>query len=103
MRIPRTELSALLTRHAHRAGIRRLTAVVASDNLAAVELLQKLGDGVRLVRGELGILEYEINVTTQSARPGRAGASIDGGPPQHRRARLTQANTACSTRTREQR
>jgi RimJ/RimL family protein N-acetyltransferase len=55
-----TELIRQLSHHAWRAGIRRFTAMAATDNLAAVRLLRALG--ARPVRCGAGTVEYEITV-----------------------------------------
>lgn len=55
-----TELLSRLTDRARQEGIRRFTALVASDNVAVIALMHTLSADVRAADREAGTVEYEI-------------------------------------------
>ena len=57
-----TELVTRLTDRAAGVGIQRFTALIAADNVAAINLLRKLSVDSQLVAGEYGTLEWEITL-----------------------------------------
>jgi RimJ/RimL family protein N-acetyltransferase len=78
-----TELLSQLSDRARSEGIRRFTALVASENVAMAGLLRNVG--ADLVRREPGIQEYEIALTspgTSTATPaaGICQARVEHGP-----------------------
>jgi RimJ/RimL family protein N-acetyltransferase len=71
-----TELLAQLSDRARQAGIRRFTAMVAAENRAVAELLQRMGG--ELVRRESTTLEYEIVLVPEPARDRVRAAAAAG-------------------------
>jgi RimJ/RimL family protein N-acetyltransferase len=61
-----TELLARLSDRARAEGIRRFTAVIAADNVAAAGLLR--GSGANLIHRGSGIAEYEIELACAQAQ-----------------------------------